>query len=245
LNVDKKNLYSIIATLSLVTLTLCFSLSISEATSAYVYGPNEKPYNKTYQEYAQMHWNAFANLDPTQAAASSSYQHQKCFFIKIDNKLFLQDFFSEGKKVRSFECTIPQLPIVIPALTESCNYGEFNPSERTDENIYACSQAHNPHALVRVTVDGEIVKNINDYRKTSDFFMLNITNPNNWFDTEVGSWRAIIDATMLVVDLPLGEHDIRYEVTQLVPGSIMPKDFLVTTDVRYHLIVEPNQTTIE
>jgi hypothetical protein len=224
---------------------LCFSLSNSEATSAYVYGPNEKPYNKTYQEYAQMHWNAFANLDPTQAAASSSYQHQKCFFIKIDNKLFLQDFFSEGKKVRSFECTIPQLPIVIPALTESCNYGEFNPSERTDENIYACSQAHNPHALVRVTVDGEIVKNINDYRKTSDFFLLNITNPNNWFDTEVGSWRAIIDATMLVVDLPLGEHDIRYEVTQLVPGSIMPKDFLVTTDVRYHLIVEPNQTTIE
>ena len=98
---------------------------------------------------------------------------------------------------------------------------------------------------MRVTINGEIVKNINDYRKTSDFFLLNITNPNNWFDTEVGSWRAIIDAIMLVVDLPPGEHDIRYEVTQLVPGSIMPRDFLVTTDVRYHFIVEPNQTTIE
>ena len=85
MNVCKKNLDVIISTISLVTLMLCFSLPNSEATSAYVYGPNEKPYNKTYQEYAQMHWNAFANLDPAQAAASSSYQHQKCFFIKIDN----------------------------------------------------------------------------------------------------------------------------------------------------------------
>ncbi len=75
--------------------------------------------------------------------------------------------------------------------------------------------------------------------------MLNITNPNNWLGTEVGSWRAIIDAIMLVVDLPIGEHDIQYEVTQLVPGSIMPRDMLVTTDVKYHLIVESNQTTIE
>ena len=50
---------------------------------------------------------------------------------------------------------------------------------------------------------------------------------------------------MLVVDLPVGEHDIRYEVTQLVPESVMPNDIPVITDVRYHLIVESNQTTIK
>jgi hypothetical protein len=247
LSICKKILdLSIIATLSIITFMLCFNLLNSEAASAYIYGPNEKPYNKTYGEYAQMHWNAFANLEPIHAAASSSYQHQKCFFMKIDNKIFLQDFFSEGKKIRSFECTIPQLPIVIPALTESCNYGQFKPSERTDENLYKCAaQAHNPYALVKVTIDGEIVKNINDYRKTSDYFLLNITNPNNWFGDKVGSWRALIDAIMLVVDLPVGEHDIRYEVTQLVPESVMPNDIPVITDVRYHLIVESNQTTIK
>jgi hypothetical protein len=218
---------------------LCISFSHSEATSSYVYGPNEKPYNKTYQQYAQMHWNTQVNLDPTEWAASSSYQPQKCFFKKIDNKIFLQDFFSELNRDRSFECTIPQLPIVIPALTEGCSYADYpNRSERSDDKIRACTQLHNPKALVQVIVDGEIVKSINDYRKTSDFFLLNVTNPNNIFDNEVGSWRAIIDAIMLVIDLPPGEHDIQYTVSQKVSGLSMARDALVRTDVKYHLIVE-------
>ena len=176
----------IIATISIITL-LCISFLNSEVASSYVYGPNEKPYNKTYQEYAQMHWDAHVNLDPTQWAASKFYKPQKCFFIKIHNKIFLQDFFSESNKDRTFECTIPQLPIVIPALTEGCSDGDFGSVDRNDKKLKDCIKVHNEFATVLVTIDGEVVKNIKDYRKDSDFFLLNVTNPNNIFDNELGS----------------------------------------------------------
>lgn len=235
---------SIAAIVGLAILILGIIFPSSEAVNLYVYGPNENPYGKTYQEYAQMHWNAHVNLDLTKLASSSSYKPQECFFMKIDNKIFLQDFYSEINRDRSFQCTIPQLPVVIPALTEGCSYADYkNPVDRNDKKIKECTQQHNPYAVVRVTIDGEVVKNIDDYRKTSDFFLLNITNPKNLFDNEVGSWRAMIDAVMVVVDLPVGEHDIQYEVFQKVPELEMPRDALIKTDVKYHLTVQPIHAT--
>ena len=214
-----------------------------EAVNAFVYGPNEKPYGKTYGEYAQMFWNKWVNLDPTQSSASESYKPQKCFFMEIDNKLFLQDFYAESKsnRDRSFDCTIPQKPIVIPALMEGCSYGDYaNLADRNDNKLIECAHSHNPYAVVEVIIDGEPIKNINDYRKTSDFFTLNVTNPNNEYNIELGKWRAVMDAIMIVVDLPVGEHDIRYKVNQKLPEIISPNDFLLKTDVKYHFTVKPD-----
>jgi hypothetical protein len=43
---------------------------------------------------------------------------------------------------------------------------------------------------------------------------------------------------LFVVDLTLGEHTINYKVNQKNPEIIMPKDFLLKTNVEYHLLVE-------
>lgn len=213
-----------------------------EAENAFVYGPNENPYNKTYEEYAQIFWNNWVNLDPINSTSSEFYEPQKCFFMEIDNKIFLQDFYAElpSNRDRSFECTIPQKPIVIPALMEGCSYGDYNdPSDRNDNKLIECAHSHNPYAIVEVIINGEPIKNINDYRKTSDFFLLNVTNPENEYNIELGTWRAIMDAIMVVVDLPVGEHDIRYQVNQKLPEIIAPRDFPLITDVKYHFTVKP------
>ena len=239
---NKISNFLIIAILSYGALALLINLPNLQAQKAIVYGPDDKPYGKTYGQYANIFWNANSNLDPTKAASSESYVPQKCFLMDLDNKYFLQDFYAESKsnRDRSFQCTIPQKPIVIPALMEGCSYGDYkDAADRTDNKLIECAHSHNPYAIVDVMIDGEPVKNINDYRKTSDFFILNETNPNNAYNTEVGSWRAITDSIMVVVDLPVGEHDVRYKVNQKLPETIAPDDFLLTTDVKYHLTVKP------
>jgi hypothetical protein len=240
-NISKKSRLFIVV-ISFVTLLFLTNLSTLQAEKPIVYGPNEKPYGKTYEEYANIFWNANSNLEPTMAASSASYIPQKCFLMELDNKYFLQDFYAEtpSNRDRSFECTISQKPIVIPALIEGCSYGDYELPKRNDQTLLDCAKSRNPYAIVEVIIDGEQIKNINDYRKLSDFFILNETRPNNAYNTEIGSWRAITDAIMVVVDLPVGEHDIRYKVTQKIPETIVPNDPVLITDVKYHFIVNPN-----
>lgn len=242
LNRDKKVHFLIIAVFSCAALTFLLNLPNLQAQEAIIYGPNDKPYGKTYEEYANIFWNANSNLNQTEAASSESYVPQKCFLMDLDNKFFLQDFYAESQsnRDRSFQCTITQKPIVIPALMEGCSYGDYDAADRNDNKLMECAHSHNPYAIVEVIIDGKPIKNINDYRKTSDFFILNETNPNNPYNTEVGSWRAITDAIMVVVDLPVGEHDIRYKVNQKIPETIAPDDFPLVTDVKYHFTVKPS-----
>ena len=240
---NKQSYFLIIAVFCFSALAYLMNLPNLQAEKALVYGPNDIPYGKTYGVYANIFWNANSNLDPTKSASSESYVPQKCFLMDLDNKFFLQDFYAEShsNRDRSFQCTIPQKPIVIPALMEGCSYGDYeDPADRNDDKLMECAHSHNPYAIVEVIIDGESIKNINDYRKTSDFFILNETNPKNSYNTEVGSWRAITDAIMVVVDLPVGEHDIRYKVNQKLPETIAPDDFPLVTDVKYHFTVKPN-----
>ncbi len=233
----------LIAIISYVTISLLINIPNLEAENAYVYGPTEKPYGKTYEEYAQIFWNEWVNIDPINSSSSESYKPPKCFFMEIDNKVFLQDFYAESptNRDRSFDCIIPQKPIVIPALMEGCSYGDYSDlSDRNDNKLIECVHSHNPYAIVEVIINGEPIKNINDYRKTSDFFLLNVTNPENEYNIELGTWRAIMDAIMVVVDLPVGEHDVRYKVYQKLPEIIAPNDFPLITDVKYHFTVKPD-----
>jgi len=235
--------YLMIILVILLPFISLLSLPNLQAQGVIVYGPNEKPYGKTFEQYANIFWNANSNLGPTKAASSESYVPQKCFLMDLDNKLFLQDFYAEkiSNRDRSFDCTISQKPIVIPALMEGCSFGDYeNLADRNDQKLMECAHSHNPYAVAEVIIDGQPIKNINDYRKTSDFFILNETNPDNAYNTEVGSWRAITDAIMVVVDLPVGEHDIRYKVTQKMPEIIAPDDPVLVTDVKYHFTVNPN-----
>ncbi len=239
---NKLNLLSII-TLSVIMFSMLLDISYAEINNVIIYGPSDIPHGISYGELAQMHWNSHINLNSTQSPASESYNHQKCFFSEMNNMIFLQDFYAEVpiNRDRSFECTIPQLPVVIPALTEGCSFGDFqNKEERNDNKLIECVNSHNPYAIVEVTIDGKQVTKINDYRKTSEFFVLNVTNPQNEYGIEFGNWRALIDAIMIVVDFPVGEHTINYKVNQKLPAIIAPDDPPLKTNINYHLIVKPD-----
>lgn len=238
---NRLNLLCVI-TLGACMISTFFNTSYSEVKNTVVYGPNDMPYGKSYGELAQMHWNNHVNLETTQSPASELYKPPKCSFSEIENMIFLQDFYAEtpNNRDRSFECTIPQLPVVIPALTEGCSYGDFqNPAERNDQKLIECVNSHNPYAIVDVSIDGTQITKINDYRKTSEFFILNVTNIQNEYGIEIGSWRALIDGIMVVVDLPPGEHTINYKANQKLPQIIAPDDPPLKTNVNYHLIVKP------
>ena len=81
-------------TFAIITFLIC--IPNLEAEKAFVYGPNEKPYGKTYEQYAQIFWNEWVNQDATKSASSEFYKPLKCFTMEIDNKIFLQDFYAES-----------------------------------------------------------------------------------------------------------------------------------------------------
>jgi hypothetical protein len=236
---------------SLLISSFSFPATIGQSDKVYIYKPDEKPYGKTFEEYAQMHWQTHVNLNSSQSPAFESYKPQKCQLFEVDNKIFLQDFYAESQEFRqnrAFECTIPQLPVIIPALTEGCSYGDYpDLADRNDGKLRECADSHNPQAIVQVTIDGHPVNNIDEYLIKSNkahFFTLNVTNKENAYQIASGNWRAMISASIIVVDLPVGEHSIEYKVWQDVTDLYKPRDFPLLTSVKYYLTVEPRHNDV-
>lgn len=233
----------IISLLCINCLLLFFSftnISAIESVDDYVFEPQSKPYGLTYGEWESKFWELHVNLEPDKSPASPSYQPTKCLLLQDGNMTFLSDFYSEIE-YRSYECKISQSPIVIPALTEGCSYGEFeNPNDKIIED---CVYSHNPYAVVKVTIDGKEIPNIDKFRITSDWFILNVTQKNNPYDIKLGSHKAKINAIMPIIKpLPPGEHEIKTEVFQDVPSIVM-SDVPLHRVIKYKLIVEPNGDT--
>ena len=213
------------------------NVSTIESLDDYVFPPDSEPYGQTYGEWEAKFWELHVNLEPEKSPASPTYQPTECLLLQDDNMTFLSDFYSEIE-YRNYECKISQIPFAIPALTEGCSYGDFeNPDDKMIED---CIRSHNPYAIVTVTIDGKEIPDIDRFRITSDWFILNVTNKENVYDIKPGSHKAKIDAIMPIIKpLPPGVHEIRTEVFQDVPSIIM-SDVPLHRVITYKLIVEPN-----
>ena len=224
----------LIFTLPLLFFSITNILAI-ESIEDYVFKPDSYPYNRTYGEWEAKFWELHVNLEPDKSPASPTYKPTECLLLKDDNMTFLSDFYSEIE-YRNYNCEISQTPIVIPALTEGCSYGEFeNP---TDKIIEDCIYSHNPYAIVKVTIDGKEIPDIDKFRITSDWFILNVTQKDNPYDIKLGSHKAKINAIMPILkSLPPGQHEIRTEVFQDIPSIIM-SDIPLHRVITYNLIVK-------
>ena len=229
----------IIKILFVFTLPLLFfsitNILAIESIEDYVFEPNSEPYGRTYGEWEAKFWELHVNLEPDKSPASPTYQPTECLLLKNENMTFLSDFYSEIEN-RNYNCEIPQTPIAIPALTEGCSYGEFeNPNDKIIED---CIYSHNPYAIVKVTIDGKEIHDIDNFRITSDWFILNVTEKNNPYDIKLGAHKAKINAIMPIIKpLPAGQHEIKTEVFQDIPSIIM-SDIPLHRVITYNLIVK-------
>lgn len=224
----------LIFTLPLLFFSITNILAI-ESIEDYVFKPDSDPYNRTYGEWEAKFWELHVNLEPDKSPASPTYKPTECLLLKDDNMTFLSDFYSDIE-YRNYNCEISQTPIVIPALTEGCSYGEFeNPSDKIIED---CVYSHNPYAVVKVTIDGKEIPDIDKFRITSDWFLLNVTQKDNPYDIKLGSHKAKINAIMPIIKpLPPGQHEIRTEVFQDIPSIVM-SDIPLHRVITYNLIVK-------
>ena len=212
------------------------NVSAIESIEDYVFQPDSEPYGRTYGEWEGKFWGLHVNLAPDKSPASPNYKPTECLLLKDGNMTFLSDFYSEIE-YRNYDCNISQTPIAIPALTEGCSYGEFEyPSDKIIED---CVYSHNPYAVVKVTIDGKEIHDIDKFRTTSDFFILNVTQKDNPYDIKLGSHKAKINAIMPIIKpLPPGKHEIRTEIFQDIPSIIM-SDVPLHRVITYNLVVEP------
>ncbi len=225
-------IFLLIFSLPLLFFSISDVLAI-ESIEDYVFEPGSEPYGRTYGEWEAKHWELHVNLPPDQSPASPTYKPSECLLLKDDNMTFLSDFYSEIE-YRNYNCEISKTPIAIPALTEGCSYGEFeNPNDKIIED---CIYSHNPYAVVKVTIDGKEIPDIDKFRITSDWFILNVTQKDNPYDIKPGSHKAKINAIMPILKpLPPGQHEIRTEVFQDIPSIVM-------SDVPLHRVITYNLT---
>ncbi len=234
-----KNKFKILLGFTIAFIIVSFTnVYAIESIEDYVFEPDSEPYGQSYGEWEGKFWGLHVNLEPDKSPASPNYKPTVCLLLKNENEnmTFLSDFYSEIE-YRNYNCKISQTPIAIPALTEGCSYGEFeNPN---DNIIEGCVYSHNPYAVVKVTIDGKEIPDIDKFRITSDWFILNVTEKDNPYDIRLGSHKAKINAIMPIIKpLPPGEHEIRTEIFQDIPSIIM-SDVPLHRVITYNLIVEP------
>ena len=100
-----------------------------------------------------------------------------------------------------------------PLFSEECDYE----SVTGDDELKNCVTRNNQYADGKISIDGLDLKNISQYKFTTDFFNINF-KPNNLYDATAGTYRALINGLFLFIKpFTPGLHEIKYSIIQIKP----------------------------
>jgi hypothetical protein len=141
----------------------------------------------------------------------------------------------EGGKVER-DCTVTEgQAILIPIVTVLC----FNSEGETHESLLAqCTEIIDQQKNLKLTIDGNQVRNLERNRVTNpSFFTVDFPENNIFEPTPAGSYDAVADGYWVLIEgLSAGEHDITVVGKLHGQSSFGKIDF--STQVTYHLTVE-------
>jgi hypothetical protein len=205
--------------------TLAPDLTISRSAGADAMNPgvfsiDSKPYGISYSEWTAKWWQWIISI-PEKDNPNLDFTGEKCSLNQNDsNVMFLAPTFG-GSATR--ECTMPQgKAIFFPVLTGECDY-LTEPTIKTEPELLKCAMSVNEGGVVRVTVDGVELKNLEKYRVQSPLF--DLTMPlGTAFEGPVGKTKGIADGYYIFLEpLSPGKHTIQFS------GSVVDNPTTGTT----------------
>ena len=170
-----------------------------------VYSADSEPFGTSYGNWTANWWQWVHNVTPDQNVNFDS-TGEFCDVGQEGPIWFLGPSFG-GKYERS--CTIPSgKAILFPVNTGECDYGS-SPDAKTPDDLYDCASENNKGGIMRASLDGVPLKNLEKYKVTSPLF--NITIPkDNVFGSPAGTSGAMADGFWVFLEpLSLGQHEIR------------------------------------
>jgi hypothetical protein len=199
-----------------------------------VYSADSKPFGISYENWTARWWQWVHNVPPDQNVNFDS-TGEFCHVGQEGPVWFLGPSFGEQYE-RS--CTIPSdKAILFPVNTGECDYIS-SPDAKTPEDLSDCASEGNKGGIMRASVDGISLKNLEAYRVTSPLF--NITIPeNNVFGSPAGTSGAIADGFWVFLEpLSSGQHEVSFAVNVLDDPATPTTDESYSTDIIYNVTVK-------
>jgi hypothetical protein len=199
-----------------------------------VYAADSEPFGMSYENWTAKWWQWVHNVPPDQNVNFDS-TGEFCNVGQEGPVWFLGPSFG-GKYERN--CTIPVgKAILFPVNTGECDYGS-SPDAKTPEDLYDCASEGNKGGIMRASLDGVPLNNLEAYRVESPLF--NITIPaDNVFGSPAGTSGAVADGFWVFLEpLPPGPHEVSFAVNVLDDPTTPATDESYSTDIVYNLTVK-------
>jgi hypothetical protein len=200
---------------------------------AYAQNPNptvlpiqSNPFGKSYGEWSATWWK-WANSIPSDINPLLDQTGENCDVQQSGKVWFLAGSFGETVER---DCTIPEgKAIFFPIIYVAC----YQTADEFDEEVERenCSSIIDLVSNLEVTVDGNELEDLEQYRVQSPVFTLTVGENNLLGEPPGTTVRGIADGYwIMLAPLPRGEHEIHFI------GEIEEFDFSI--DVTYHITVQ-------
>jgi hypothetical protein len=187
---------------------------------------------KTYKEWIIEYWKAYIgkqtslNKNPNDEPGITD----DCFVLgQKDYVVFLPSLYAVHKSY--YNCThTTSNSFFFPLFSEECDYSTLS----SDDQLQQCVNEHNDYAQGKLFLDSVEIKDLTNYRITTDFFSVTYEDLNP-YNAPPGTYRALVDGLFIFVKpLPPGTHEIKYSVAQEPPSF----NHHYSSEITYHIEVE-------
>jgi hypothetical protein len=205
-------------------------LTVAENGSPEVYAKDSKPYGIPYNQWISKWWQWSQSI-PGSMHPREHPSEQNCKVSQQGPVWFLADLLN-GKQDRT--CTIPSgKSILVPLIGGFC--GSDSAGISNDDDLRHCAMAGDDYASMQVTLDGKVIKNLDQTRVQSGFF--NITyGIDNIYKHKPATVRGFADGYYLFLKpLSSGEHILDLKTSVINPFN---SEFNYSADLIYHLSVK-------
>jgi hypothetical protein len=195
-----------------------------------LFAKDSSPFGIPYSDWISQWWQWNMEI-PKEQHPRDNYAPEKCSINQDGPVWFLPDILT-GREERT--CMIPAgRGILVPLLTGE--YHEDYPGQLTDSQIRQAAMAGNEYGLVTASLDGNPLKNLEQYR-TQSFH--NITVPqDNVFQNPPGTFKGMSDGFFIFLEpLPSGNHKLQLKTS--VSNPIEPQ-YNYASEAIYDLIIKP------
>jgi hypothetical protein len=177
-----------------------------------IFPPSSKPFGLSYGEWSAEWWKWLSSI-PGETNPSNDPVGKYCKTNQNGPVWFLAGSAGETQNRR---CDVPAgKAILFPALTTECSYAETLNAEDL-EDLESCAINEHEVQIVgdevskEVTIDGEEIKNLDDFRVQSPPF--NFTFPaKNLFGAQPGPTTGVSDGWFIMLEpLSPGNHTVSF-----------------------------------
>ena len=206
------------------------NVSISSDNASSLRFPRDsRPYNMSYEEWATQWWRFFVGIPEVNSPAADP-TGEKCSINQNNNHTWFIAGAFQGKETRT--CEVPADKAIAGVLIGiACNEMQDGPVDTLTE----CAEEGPKYLrLVRLTIDGIEIPNIQDYKVTTPPTNISFPEGAVWGAPQ-GNYALVGSGIMPIIKpLPVGNHTIAF--VGIIDHPIVPA-YDVAVDVTYNLIV--------